>query len=878
MKTDINIFISHCHQNQEDQQFLDDLLMFIKPAINNLNDVKLWSDRKLLTGQHIDNAIETALTDMNLMVCLVSPEYLNSNYCIQKELKDALDKRQIGKANIFPIILRKCVWKHTFFGQILCQPKDGKPLKEWHDKDQILSDITDALMDVIKELQSQQETLKKKQSQPPLITKAISQKSKKLADHLNNLGIHIKHANKDFLKLEEIFVYPDIRVIDDISTIQKQTWTPQEVLNEYKLTYFRGTEEIGKTSLCKKLAQDYLNKNKKIIYLNGIDIRSSDINVLIQEYRDKYEVSDIESLDNITLFIDDFEKQRLKPQHLDKLLKVISENFNEVVIFIDKKSLMHNRINYVKHGFKEVEILPFGYKKRHELIKKWVLLESDNDENIITSDTYSRIDLFARNFDSIMKKNIMDSRPIYIISIIQTLENLSYTNGNYSLTSYGQCYHVLITGMLSKSKVSIQDLDGVLNFLSYLAYTFYKSKIDHISTEDFEKIVMEYSKKFVPPNDILNILLNSGVLATPDNDSLRFSQKYLYYFSCAKHLSDNFKILTLDITHLCENIHNEKNANILIFLVHHLRGTDLLDEILTHAICLLDNINVFDMSLPTIQQYKKIIGEQLTKIALDDTKSVEEQRIHILEKQDQLEDEIGELTPVEYALQDNNINSRTFDQSDEFNLLQQAISALKSIDVLGQIVKNRHSSIEIAELKNILSSTYDISLKVLNFYLSIFNENESELEELLLNVILDSKQDYTENEAKEIAKTLIHNFIFGLCFYMIQLVSKSTAHNKLIDISNQICGEDETSPAYRLINLYSQLLVSPKLPKSLIRQIKKENPSNVLVISLLSSIVANHAYLHNLDYQDKQWIQDQLGIAVSKQIKSNSSTLLPMPN
>jgi hypothetical protein len=140
-----------------------------------------------------------------------------------------------------------------------------------------------------------------------------------------------------------------------------------------------------------------------------------------------------------------------------------------------------------------------------------------------------------------MKKNIMDSRPIYIISIMQTLENLSYTNGNYSLTSYGQCYHVLITGMLSKAKVAINDLDGILNFLSYLAYYFYKLKIENISEEEFDIVIFDYSQQYVPPNNVKDILLNSGILSSPDNDSLKFSQKYLYYFSCAKHLSDNSK-------------------------------------------------------------------------------------------------------------------------------------------------------------------------------------------------------------------------------------------------------------------------------------------------------------------------------------------------
>ncbi|WP_248283531.1 hypothetical protein, partial [Acinetobacter haemolyticus] len=56
-------------------------------------------------------------------------------------------------------------------------------------------------------------------------------------------------------------------------------------------------------------------------------------------------------------------------------------------------------------------------------------------------------------------------------------------------------------------------------------------------------------------------------------------------------------------------------------------------------------------------------------------------------KQDQLEDEFGEFTPVNYALDVNDINGKVLDNSNEFNLLQQATSALRSIDVWDKLLK-----------------------------------------------------------------------------------------------------------------------------------------------------------------------------------------------
>ncbi len=133
-----------------------------------------------------------------------------------------------------------------------------------------------------------------------------------------------------------------------------------------------------------------------------MDIKSTDIGGMIQSYKDKFEVSELPSYKEITVFIDDFEKQKLKPQHLDNLLKKLADEFSQVVIFIDKKQFIQSQNKYIKHGFREAEILPFGYKKRHELIKKWVLLESNNDQNIVSDEVYNRIDLFSRNFDSII--------------------------------------------------------------------------------------------------------------------------------------------------------------------------------------------------------------------------------------------------------------------------------------------------------------------------------------------------------------------------------------------------------------------------------------------------------------------------------------------
>ncbi|MCU7226264.1 hypothetical protein OC498_15480, partial [Acinetobacter bohemicus] len=70
----------------------------------------------------------------------------------------------------------------------------------------------------------------------------------------------------------------------------------------------------------------------------------------------------------------------------------------------------------------------------------------------------------------------MDAKPMYILTIIQTLDNINLSR-DFSLTSYGHCYNSLILSLLQKIRVNHNDFDGILNFLSFLAYEMFTKKI-----------------------------------------------------------------------------------------------------------------------------------------------------------------------------------------------------------------------------------------------------------------------------------------------------------------------------------------------------------------------------------------------------------------
>ncbi len=681
--------------------------------------------------------------------------------------------------------------------------------------------------------------------------------------HINSLGVVIKHPKKDVLQLDDIYVYPDIKDISDEGVIQKQYYDMDDILEKYHLMCFMGTEEIGKTSLSKKLASDFLVKNQRVLLLEGGEINSTNPENLVRKFIKKYKLNhSLQDYNNGVLIVDDFSAIKMDARYINQFLEKVSNFFSTIILMIDKNEIVQYQVKLSNNGFSLLEILPFGHKKRNEFIQKWLLINEDNLDIALNNDTLYKIDYITSQFESIMKKNIMDSKPIYLITIIQLLDGLSNNSDKFTLTSFGHCYHVLIMGMLNKAKIDLrQDSDGILNFLGFLAFEFYKNSIREIGYVSFDEFQNKYAENFNIPKDIKDKLLNSGIIYADPNDMIKFSQNYLYYFFCAKHIADNFSEHSNEITLLCENIHNEDKANILIFLVHHFRDDKiLLDEILTHSICLLENYTPFYMTSENNKKFMNVLGNTIKNIVWKE-KDVIDERAKILEKKELLTNEDSVL---ENSLTEENqeIEYTVFQDN-----IQDILSALRSLEVIGQIAKNRNSSIKISSLNELLETSYDVGLRILSFYLELFSSTYEDIKQMIKEIILDNRNITTQSDVAEEVESLIRNFCFNICFHIIKLIAKNTAHLNLIESSKNLA-DHKNIPAYKLILLASQLNINYRLPKDLILEISEDFKNNPLAYSLLRSLIVHHGYIYDLGYKDIQWICSKLEIK-EEQIYNN---------
>ena len=146
----ISIFICYA---RKDEALLNELKAHLK-SLQREGYISLWYDRDISIGTEWEPQIMHHLNTARMVLLLVSPDFMNSDYCYSIEMKRALERHKKGQARVIPIILRPVFWHGKLLGKLQALPTDGKPVTDpyWHDKDRAFYDITQGIYQVVEEL------------------------------------------------------------------------------------------------------------------------------------------------------------------------------------------------------------------------------------------------------------------------------------------------------------------------------------------------------------------------------------------------------------------------------------------------------------------------------------------------------------------------------------------------------------------------------------------------------------------------------------------------------------------------------------------------------------------------------------------------------
>lgn len=131
----MKLFVSYSHA---DKDLKDRLVKHLRP-LEHEELINVWVDHQIGAGDDWDKEIAKKLGDADIILTLVTIDFINSKYCYAIELEKALEREAEGGAKVIPVILRSCLWTKSPLGRLKALPTDGKAVTTWGDIDEALT-------------------------------------------------------------------------------------------------------------------------------------------------------------------------------------------------------------------------------------------------------------------------------------------------------------------------------------------------------------------------------------------------------------------------------------------------------------------------------------------------------------------------------------------------------------------------------------------------------------------------------------------------------------------------------------------------------------------------------------------------------------------
>jgi len=846
----LKLFISYSHQDNHDKNpYIEQFKKHIVP-LKDKGLIEDWYDREILPGKDYQKEIDNNLEDADIICLFISADFLSSNNC-KKEKKKALELRKKRGISIIPIILSCCGWQDDEnISHLLALPTEGTPVTSFHDRNEAWHNVYIGLKKIIEE-ETEIRQLK------------ITEKFKSF---LQDTGMLTKaHSQKERVFLDDIFVYPELVKYDYLREYKEKISSEELLKNllDYPKVVIAGEDQSSKTTLCKIIFKDLRKKNFIPVYVSDERTYFSGKleNKILRSLHEQYERADIKKIDKerIIPIIDNFHFAKNK----EKLIKVLSKYSCCIVVVDDIYSLNIEDEKLIR-SFDYFKIRELKPSLRYELIKKWEYLTDKqiidiHTENILYQNIDKKTELINSTLGKIIGRGIMPAYPFFILSAIITYETFA-TPLDQEITSQGYCYQAFIYFYLRKQGVRNDEIDIYMNFLTELSFYFYKEKKPELSPDNFTSFMNSYSEKYNLPIKQGTLLKNIGQIVSVDSfNNYSFRYLYLYYFFVAKYLAEHIEDsgIKKEIKRIMNNLHVNENAYIAIFIAHHSRNTEILEEIKNNALCLFNKYEPATLTKDEVKFFDKQVDIIVKAVLSPANITPEKERAKRLKNKDKLEQSQKDV-----------IQKKGIDKKDSLKI--ELRRAIKTVEVMGRIIKNRAGSLEKTKLEDIFKEAMYVHLRFLSFFFEAI-KTEGEQKAIIdfisvrLGKIIERKKEKkpSDEKLKKISIIIFWNLNFFVVYGIIDKIIHSLGSDKLTKIAKKICDEMD-SPASFLIKHGILMWYKKNLQINEFAKRINEKDFSEIAKRAIKLMVVNHCSLHLINHKDRQQIKNILGIQEKK--------------
>ncbi len=274
MRRPIKVFLCYAHEDEHLRKEVEKQLLLLKQQ----NILNIWCDYNISAGREWKDEIHQQLNTADLILLLISPDFMVSDYCYRVEMQRALERHRNKEARVVPIILRPVHWENAPFSHLEILPTGAKPITKWANADDAYEDIAKRLDIVLKELQALPETAGEELQRDRIfdLKKELRSLPVSIIDFENCIpasGEDIENYYKG-MQLDWKIILAQADVMHD----QQQELVDQysELIYKTRMLCLSGEPGAGKSTLARRLAYAITQTSKQLL-IEIDNSRSSDI-------------------------------------------------------------------------------------------------------------------------------------------------------------------------------------------------------------------------------------------------------------------------------------------------------------------------------------------------------------------------------------------------------------------------------------------------------------------------------------------------------------------------------------------------------------------------------------------------------------------------
>jgi len=483
-----------------------------------------------------------------------------------------------------------------------------------------------------------------------------------------------------------------------------------------------------------------------------------------------------------------------------------------------------------------------GYSLRARLVKRW-FQRTAADGSIDDDTMLSKCDQAERLLDAILARNIVPSLPLYLLTLLQSID--AGSSSGFEESGLGEYYDFLVKEGLRTAGVQKQHWGSMIEYCSHLAWQLHATEHKELTLDELRAFNDRFSKEQhrVDFNTRLRDLVRARILAE-HGQYVRFRYHYIYYFLKGRYLASQLEDLATQayIRECCAHLYVRENANTILFLAHHAFKNPMFLECVVQAVT-----TPFKSSSP-IQFNGSDTGpvaefvRDLPKLAYNG-EDPEKMRDKSHRTRDELDNGHDGLADNKRA-------------GGELDFLAELIALFKTVEILGQIVKNQMASVPREKRVQLLKLLMEGPLRALTAYFDMFMTDRDVAEREIAAMLEKRNVISDQNERQKMAKRLLA--------YFLQLVSYGFVAKAVSSVSSDALQEDVdaaakslNSPAAKLIALGVRLDGPGKLPRSELSKAITETKSDFMAARVLQFLTLRRLYMFRTSAQDQQWLASQ---------------------